>query len=437
MKKHVLLFLTLFFITIGFATVNTVLDVKGNINVSENLEDFKIEITSLKINNEEQKLLISNDKQSFTFLGSGNDILEYEVTNYSYQYDSTINLVCDPNENINIEQVGELVAQSKETKSITSTSTYEITCRIDVEKISRTEYAEDMCPYKNGDVFTFDYTGAEQEFEIKCDGEYLLEVWGAAGGDNTGTDGFISGGKGGYSKGTTILSDGTILNIVVGGGGNSLTGFDKIVVVGNGYNGGGGLSRQTYVANSSGSGGGGATHIAKVKGILSSIGYESFVNQGNGLIIAGGGGGSAVGNSLVNHSGSGGAGGGLNGLTGTPSIVHPNSKAVGGSQTAGGVNAYRPRESAPASFGQGCIAMPVTDTDPYKGHMNISGGAGLYGGACGVHGGGGGGSSYIGGVSNGLTIAGNASMPTHDGASTMTGNSGNGYAKITYLGDNN
>lgn len=146
MKKHILLFLTLFFITIGFATVNTVLDVKGNINVSENLEDFKIEITSLKINNEEQKLLISNDKQSFTFLGSGNDILEYEVTNYSYQYDSTINLVCDPNENTTIEQVGELVAQSKSNKNITTTNVTEITCRIDVEKVSRTEYAEDMCP---------------------------------------------------------------------------------------------------------------------------------------------------------------------------------------------------------------------------------------------------------------------------------------------------
>jgi len=24
-------------------------------------------------------------------------------------------------------------------------------------------------------------------------------------------------------------------------------------------------------------------------------------------------------------------------------------------------------------------------------------------------------------------------MPTHDGTSTMTGNTGNGYAKITYL----
>jgi len=31
-------------------------------------------------------------------------------------------------------------------------------------------------------------------------------------------------------------------------------------------------------------------------------------------------------------------------------------------------------------------------------------------------------------------IAGNTSMPTHDGTGTMTGNSGNGYARITYIG---
>ena len=31
-------------------------------------------------------------------------------------------------------------------------------------------------------------------------------------------------------------------------------------------------------------------------------------------------------------------------------------------------------------------------------------------------------------------IYGSDSMPTHDGTSTMTGNTGNGYAKITFLG---
>ncbi|MDR0369103.1 MAG: hypothetical protein LBH96_00785 [Candidatus Peribacteria bacterium] len=32
-----------------------------------------------------------------------------------------------------------------------------------------------------------------------------------------------------------------------------------------------------------------------------------------------------------------------------------------------------------------------------------------------------------------MTIAGNASMPTYDGLSTMVGNAGNGYAKITLV----
>ncbi len=31
------------------------------------------------------------------------------------------------------------------------------------------------------------------------------------------------------------------------------------------------------------------------------------------------------------------------------------------------------------------------------------------------------------------TVSGNASMPTQDNSSTMTGNTGNGYARITWL----
>ena len=44
----------------------------------------------------------------------------------------------------------------------------------------------------------------------------------------------------------------------------------------------------------------------------------------------------------------------------------------------------------------------------------------------------GGGSGYIGGVINGTTIAGNASMPSTSGG-TETGHSGNGYARITLV----
>ena len=48
----------------------------------------------------------------------------------------------------------------------------------------------------------------------------------------------------------------------------------------------------------------------------------------------------------------------------------------------------------------------------------------------------GGGSGYVGDINSGETIAGNASMPTHDGNSTMIGNSGNGFVKIIYIGTN-
>ncbi|MCI8794670.1 MAG: hypothetical protein HFI73_04765, partial [Bacilli bacterium] len=45
---------------------------------------------------------------------------------------------------IEIEQIGELKGQSKESKKIISTSATEVTCTIGIEKISRTEYAEEM-----------------------------------------------------------------------------------------------------------------------------------------------------------------------------------------------------------------------------------------------------------------------------------------------------
>ena len=50
--------------------------------------------------------------------------------------------------------------------------------------------------------------------------------------------------------------------------------------------------------------------------------------------------------------------------------------------------------------------------------------------------GGGGGSGYISSIlTDAETIAGNVAMPTHDGTPTMTGNTGNGCARITLLKD--
>ena len=269
---------------------------------------------------------------------------------------------------------------------------------------------------------TFSYTGGVQTYTVTCTGTYKLEVWGAQGGS---ADETYHGGYGGYSTGTVKLNKNknTTLYVVVGGAGT----YGSSTVAG-GYNGGG--NSYGYSANTSS--GGGATHIATETGVLSSL--ES--NQGSILIVAGGGGGSYKKNS--SNYGYGGAGGGTTGL-GSSNVVSERSQiihATGGTQNSGGTygiyynSSYKGLgELSNGSFGQGGTNQSTGDDRTISG-----GGGGFYGGGAAYQGPAAGGSSYIGGVTNGQTIDGDSSMPTHDGTSTMTGNTGNGYAKITYLG---
>ena len=271
----------------------------------------------------------------------------------------------------------------------------------------------------NSKNWSFNYSGSEESFQIALTGTYKLEVWGASGG-NAGS---YIGGKGGYSSTTITLNEGDKLYVVVGGAGNNANSGCQYTTVGNGYNGGGGVSCQSGIYF--GSGGGGATHIAKSSGLL-----KDFTNKKNDLIIVAGGGGGASSYDKDNGNGVcgiGGYGGGLNGGTGTNDS---NSRTPGGgaSQTSVGSTSTDGGFSAQtqASFGLGC--SPYTT---YSSYMQVAGGAGYYGGGCGTHSGGGGGSSYA--ISNGIILSGNTNIPSYDGKSTMIGNSGNGYARITYL----
>lgn len=277
------------------------------------------------------------------------------------------------------------------------------------------------CDYDEGDYWEFNYltqdqngnpiNGAVEEWTVPCDGTYKLEVWGASGGNDNST---YRGGKGGYSTGNIELEENTPLYIAVGGQGTTCNGPSCSTI--GGFNGGGASSRTNVCENNAiSTGGGGATHIALVGGTLSTIGYNSFVTQGNGLIVAGGGGSGFYCNSS-NYS-IGGYGGGLSGGN-SVDIGAPHFSRNGGTSAIGGT------QNSGYEFGLG--GPPIKD--------EVGAGGGLYGGI-GNFEGAGGGSGYIDGVTNGTTIAGNASMPTHDGTSTMTGNTGNGYAKITYLGD--
>ena len=144
MKKKYMMFILVFIITLGYAAVSTKVELIGKTDIKYNEEDFRVEITNLKVNNILELEKISEDKQSFKYQGSGNEIIEYTVTNYSYQYDVKINLICNPSAGIEIEQIGELKGQSKENRTITSTSKSEVTCTVGIEKISRTDYADEM-----------------------------------------------------------------------------------------------------------------------------------------------------------------------------------------------------------------------------------------------------------------------------------------------------
>ena len=269
---------------------------------------------------------------------------------------------------------------------------------------------KNVCDYEEGQTWEFAYTGDIQEFNVPCQGTYQLEVWGAQG-NNTSTTQTNAGvgGKGGYSYGNVELKDAEKLYIAVGG---------QI----SGYNGGGGSNKNLYGGN-----GGGATHIAIDNNRGEIKNYENYKSE---LLIVAGGGGGAGQTSVTTASTkvNGGNGGGLSGGNGGYSVGQSSGVVgQGGTQTSGGEGYPGEQNSQEGSFGQGGQNIYVT----------AGGGGGLYGGASGYYyngaTGGGGGSGYIGDVADGETIAGNASMPTYDGTSIMTGNAGDGYAKITLV----
>lgn len=266
--------------------------------------------------------------------------------------------------------------------------------------------AKELCQYSVVEKY-FNYTGSGQTFTAPADGEYLLEVAGAQGGKEKDT----VGGLGGSSSGKVTLKKGQTIYIYVGGAGSSND-------TNGGYNGGGSTGN-------GGTSGGGATHIATTnRGVLKN--YSS--NKSDVLIVAGGGGGSQNGNGYS----SGGSGGGTTG--GSPSGFTNNSTwtwtyttlAGGGTQSSGGtagkvqvnkVNGTFTGKSG--TFGQGANATNSSSyTNTYD--YGAGGGGGWYGGgsSC-IHGGAAGGSGYIGGVTNGQMSNGT--------------NSGNGWAKITYM----
>ena len=315
-----------------------------------------------------------------------------------------------------------------------------------------------------GKVWEFSQRDEEQEFIVPCSGVYKVELWGAGGNMTWMASSAIGAGNGGYVSGKINFKMNRKYYVYVGD--------SDTHSVSTNYNGGGGGERP----------GGGATDIRAVNG-----NWKSFVSLKSRIMVASGGGGGFHKDRTSNHKP--GHGGGLVGydadadysVTYQSPLLKRGYSGHGGTQTRGGLaditaittgyhSYYNTNEITQAKFGIG----------GYAGYSS-GGGGGYYGGGHGIHpgstwSGGGGGSSFISGhdgcdaiseqstedniIHTGQSIhysglyftdtvmidgagykwtdhkledLGVVGMPTHDGTGTITGNSGDGFAKITLL----
>lgn len=276
-------------------------------------------------------------------------------------------------------------------------------------------------------ITNFAYTGACETFVVPKSGIYKLETWGAQGGNpSSGMNGY-----GGYATGKVTLYQDTTLYVCVGGQGKTGASIETDQILAGGFNGGG--NAWGFSDGNNGSGGG-ATDIR--------IGANSLYAR---VIVAGGGGGAVSAGAGTQR----GHGGGTSGLTAQTSFGGGCS-ANGGTQSAGGTgnncgSGFTPGStgtSYDSKFGLGGNGRNVGIT------VNRSGGGGGWygGGSSFVVGGGGSGFVWITGASvpTGYTLTpyhylnetqnidGGSSMPKYDGTGNMTGNAGNGYARITF-----
>ena len=273
----------------------------------------------------------------------------------------------------------------------------------------------------------FNYSGGSQTYEVKLDGYYKVELWGAQGSSAKNGDTVLAaGGKGGYTSGIAYFNAKDKLYFYVGNVGSTA---NPGTTTAGGWNGGGagtvGNASSDATARYVAGAGGGGTDVR-----LNGTGLA------NRIMVAGAGGGGA--NTAV-----GGTGGGLWGNQSGGSAIGNNGTV--GKQTMGN------------AFGVG-----KSGTGVGAGYGVAGAGGGYYGGSnltSGANTAGGGGSSFISGFagSNGVNSSsghindvyqfsgtyfvdtkmfnGSQSMPNAAGTGTETGHSGHGNARITYIGD--
>jgi hypothetical protein len=284
-----------------------------------------------------------------------------------------------------------------------------------------TYYVQSINPLGGSQVFS--YTGSTQTFTAPVSGVYTLEAWGAQGGNDPVYPNTALGGRGGYAKGDVYLAAGSTIYVYVGEQGS-------------------GCMNSTWKST----GGGGATDFRLSGGL-----WNDNAGLYSRIVVAGGGGG-RHGTNYENALYVGNDGGGLS----APSFVSNSTSITGSNQTSGGASNYG-SAVVPGSFG---FATPNNQSNSCSlggwnggargsdNWANGGAGGGWYGG-CTSWPTSSGGSGYVYTSSsfipagytpvaayqltNTQLIAGDATMPDISG-NLVTGNSGNGNAKISWSG---
>lgn len=281
-------------------------------------------------------------------------------------------------------------------------------------------------------VSDFAYTGDYEEYIVPVSGYYRVELWGAQGGNATYTTEYV-GGKGAYTSGVIYLEKGEKINVTVGGVGHTVIGTTTFTKTGTGYN--GGAPGSAYTSNSTHGGGGGATDVR----------YNETSLQSRIMVAAGGGGASSHVNT-PNYSGNGGPGGSLYGGNAIPASTTCYAYGMGASQVIGGGSTTCTVDGKEVT-GVGSFGLGYSNKTSYStSNTYAGGGAGYYGGGGGLHAAGGGGSSFISGYAGVNAIESELSLTQSnntlhysgkyfiDGEMISGENSGNGKAKITFIG---
>ena len=339
-----------------------------------------------------------------------------------------------------------------------------ITITVTAPEVEDTVYTITYTKASVENNYQYDYTGEYQTFIAPITGSYTFELWGAQGGT-----GYYSTqptpGKGGYTKGTITLEKGTKFYIYVGGQGQNASGVS--INPKGGWN-GGGDGRKSSDNDDCGSGGGGATDIrtVRVADYYDITDTKDLSSLSSRIMVAAGGGG-AHSTSTTNYTEGMNAGGlKVSGMlstwtgTWTPNVTQTTGYAFGIGQTGesvahggsgagggyyGGQNQVISNLSGRASGGSsyisghnGSIAISAdSDLTPRKDSENNDCIDNTTDVTCSYHY-----SGYV--FKNTQMIDGTGyewstermtdkviNQPTYNGSSTQTGNSGNGYAKVT------